>query len=75
MLCLLAVMLLRSGSNLVQEIDPPPSLYKGHPADPTPGVPPTCPSRFHRTPIHTILDERLGIFEVFPDTKLRILWG
>ena len=25
--------------------------------------PPTCPSRFHRTPIHTILDERLGIFE------------
>ncbi|MDE0729157.1 MAG: hypothetical protein OSB82_22290, partial [Alphaproteobacteria bacterium] len=23
----------------------------------------TCPSRFHRTPIHTILDERLGIPE------------
>ena len=24
--------------------------------------PPTCPSRFHRTPIHTILDEQLVIF-------------
>ena len=35
---------------------------------------PTCPSRFHRTPIHTILDERLAIFEVFPDTKPSIFW-
>ena len=40
----------------------------------TPGVPPTCPSRFHRTPIHTILDEWLGIFEVFPYTKPSIFW-
>ena len=30
------------------------------------GVPlPTCPSRFHRTPIHTILDEPLVNFESY----------
>ena len=33
--------------------------------DPTPrGTPPTCPSRFHHTPIHTILNGRLGIFYI-----------
>jgi len=29
----------------------------------TPGVHPLWLNWFHRTPIHTILDERLGIFE------------
>jgi len=44
---------------------PPPIFYLGNLADPTPGAPPTCPSRFHLTPIHTILDEWLGIFESY----------
>ena len=47
------------GPNLAQEIEPPPSLYKGYPADPTPGVPPTFPSRFHLSVLHIILGERL----------------
>jgi len=54
--------------------NPPLIFYIRYLPDPTPGAPPTCPSRFHRTPIHTILDERLVIFEVFPDTKPSILW-
>jgi hypothetical protein len=28
---------------------------------------PTCPIWFHLHPIHTILDERLGIFEAYDD--------
>jgi hypothetical protein len=35
------------------------------PTRPHPRVPTTCPSRFHCTPIYTILEERLGI----PDKK------
>jgi hypothetical protein len=29
--------------------------------------PPTCPIWFHLAPLHTILDERLGIFEAYDD--------
>ena len=35
---------------------------------PSPGVPPLSQKWFHRTPIHTILDERLGIFESYYET-------
>ena len=34
---------------------------------PTPGVHPLARGWFHLTPIHTILDERLGIFEAYDD--------
>ena len=34
-------------------------------AHPPRGTPPLFSSRFHRTPIHTILDERLDNFESY----------
>jgi hypothetical protein len=52
----------RSGPNLVQEIDPPVFIDRSV-YIPTPGVPPTCPSRFHCTRIHIIVDGLLGISE------------
>ena len=30
-------------------------------------IPPTCSIRFHFRLLHTILDERLGIFEAYDD--------
>ena len=30
-------------------------------------IPPTCPIWFHPGLLHTILDERLGIFEAYDD--------
>ena len=46
---------------------PPPVKYCAARANPTPGAPPTCSIWFHLELLHTILDERLGIFEAYDD--------
>ena len=43
----------------------PLTFYIRYSPDPTLGAPPTCPSRFHLGLLHTILGERLGIFESY----------
>ena len=43
------------------------AFYIRYLPDPTPGVHPTSPSRFNFGLLHTILDERLGIFESYDD--------
>ena len=39
------------------------AFYIRYLPDPTPGAPPTCSIWFHLGLLHTILDERLGIFQ------------
>ena len=48
--------------------DPLPLIfYIRYLPDPTRGAPPTCSIWFHIGLLHTILDERLGIFEAYDD--------